>query len=72
MVENSITDVFVPMLEKCIIIPLEIINFANTKDIYIPHYAEVISNAFKPNITPTKINKIPHKMFLIFKITPSF
>ena len=46
MVENSITDVFVPMLEKCIIIPLEIINFANTNDIYIPHYAEVISNAF--------------------------
>lgn len=46
MTKSFTQKVFIPMLEKSLEIPSEIIQLADKRNVYIPHYAEIISEAF--------------------------
>ena len=45
MVFNTTTDIRIEALEKSIVLPKEVIDFADKEDIFIPHYLELLSNA---------------------------
>lgn len=45
MITNTTTDVRIEGLEKSIILPKEVIDFADKEDIFIPYYLEFLANA---------------------------
>lgn len=45
MIINSTTDVRIEALDKSIVIPKDVIDFADKENIFIPHYLELLANA---------------------------
>ncbi|MBP3502362.1 MAG: hypothetical protein J6K42_02650 [Clostridia bacterium] len=45
MISNTITDVRIDELNRSIVLPIEVIDFADKHNIYIPHHLTLFANA---------------------------